>query len=310
MRRMLLPVSALLAAVLACSSSAATTSGPRATARSTGGGGSTTTQTVSSGASTRTYLLHRPASAPVGRTVPAVVVLHGAGASAAKIRSLTRFDAVGDTRGWLVAYPEAQPNPDHWQEGCCGTFELGPQDVLFMSDLVDALVRQGADPRQVYIAGFSSGGLLAYRLACQLSGKITAVASVSGTQRVPLEVCRPSRPVSLIEIHGTADYYQGTCGNRTQTNDSCVRGTGNYSPGVQELNAEWRTRNGCAAPRVATAGKVTTSVAGGCAQGTAVELVTVTGGGHCWQGGVGQPTACQQVDATSTIAAFFAGRAA
>lgn len=316
MRRLLLPLSALLVVVLACSSSAATQAGPRASASATPAAaaprssGTTTTRTISSGGMTRSYLLHRPAAAAGGSPVPAVIVLHGAGASAAKIRSLTRFDAVGDSRGWLVAYPEAQAGPDHWQQGCCDTFNTGPHDVLFMSDLIDSLVQQGADPHRIYIAGFSSGGLLAYRLGCQLTSKIAAIASVSGTQRVPLEVCQPSRPLSLIEVHGTKDYYEGTCGNRTQTNDGCVRGTGNYSPGVEALTAEWRQHNSCPPPRSTTSGAVTTTSANGCSNGTSVELVSVAGGGHCWQGGVGQYGACRLVDATATIAAFLAGRSA
>lgn len=267
----------------------------------------TTTETVASAGLRRSYVLYRPRTAPASGA-PVVIVLHGAGASPAKIRSLTRFDRVGDERGWLVAYPESQPSPTHWQEGCCDTFDRGSEDVAFVSDLVDDLVAQGADPRRVYLVGFSSGGLLAYRSACLLSGRLTAIGSVGGTQRMPTSGCHPSRPVSVIEVHGTEDYYDGTCGNRTQTNKGCSPGSGNYSPTVQDLNAEWRGHDGCPAPSSRTVGRVTTLRAGPCSGGTGVTLVSVAGGKHCWQGGNGAPSACQVLDATATIAAFLAGK--
>jgi polyhydroxybutyrate depolymerase len=44
---------------------------------------------------------------------------------------------------------------------------------------------------------------MAYRLACELSTRITAIASVSGTML--FDACHPARPVSILEMHGTND---------------------------------------------------------------------------------------------------------
>lgn len=51
--------------------------------------------------------------------------------------------------------------------------------------------------------GHSNGGILAYRLACELSDRIAAI----GVQSSALEVspCEPSTPVSVLHIHGADD---------------------------------------------------------------------------------------------------------
>lgn len=80
-------------------------------------------------------------------------------------------------------------------------------DVRFLSQLIDKLATQyNVDSSRVYATSMSNGGFMSGRLACDLSGKIVAVAIVAAS--VPTNVaaaCQPSKPVSVIIIQGTND---------------------------------------------------------------------------------------------------------
>ncbi|MGB0424656.1 MAG: alpha/beta hydrolase family esterase, partial [Flavobacteriales bacterium] len=54
--------------------------------------------------------------------------------------------------------------------------------------------------------GFSNGGMMSYTLACELSDRFAAVASVAGTMNPALlAVCNPERQVPIMHVHGTLD---------------------------------------------------------------------------------------------------------
>ncbi len=84
-------------------------------------------------------------------------------------------------QGIAVAYPDGIGGS--WNAGgCCGQAEADDlDDVGFILALVDELVASySIDPDRVYLTGFSNGGLLAYRLACE-SDRFAAIAPVGAT---------------------------------------------------------------------------------------------------------------------------------
>ena len=91
------------------------------------------------------------------------------------------------------------------------------------------------DRRSVYAAGVSNGGGMAALLACQLSDKIAAVAAVAGAY-ADLPDCHPPRPVSLLEIHGTAD---------TTVPDGGRSGEDTDTDSVLSFVQSWIERDGC-----------------------------------------------------------------
>ena len=77
-------------------------------------------------------------------------------------------------------------------------------DIGFLRAVIDELTRRlPIDTTRIYVVGFSDGGRMAYRAACELSSQIAAVGVVSGSVEDP--DCHPAVPVSLIAFHGTAD---------------------------------------------------------------------------------------------------------
>jgi len=93
-----------------------------------------------------------------------------------------------------------------WNAGnCCTnatTYE--ENDVLLTSTIIDFVKSNYAvDQGRVWATGHSNGGMMAYRLACDLSEKITAIAVVTGALVDP--TCSPTKPVSVIHLHGNLD---------------------------------------------------------------------------------------------------------
>ena len=84
-------------------------------------------------------------------------------------------------------------------------------DMGFISELIDTMIAGYAIyTTMVYAAGFSNGGMMAYRLACELAYKIAAIAPVAGG--LVFEDCEPERPFPVIGFHARNDpvvKYQG-----------------------------------------------------------------------------------------------------
>ena len=251
------------------------------------------------GGVTRTYRLYTPPSIDRSHPAPLVIVLGGFGNTADEMVGATDFDRVAETGNFVVAYADGINKT--WNAGycCLGRATSGPDDVAFLTRLIDDVgTGQKVDQARVYAVGVSVGGMMAYRLGCDMAGRIAGVGSVAGA--MILVDCHPAKPVSIIEIHGTADGevpYQGgkTAGGATQESPP--------TPAVAHRSAD---RDHCPAPATNTAGVVTTATWTGCAGGSAVKLVTLDGGGHTWfADGLGPVAGA--VDASRLMWEFFSG---
>jgi polyhydroxybutyrate depolymerase len=226
----------------------------------------------------RTYLVYRPASLPAA--APLVVMLHGGFGSASQAEKSYGWDAEADQEHFVVAYPDGLGHAWNTGGGCCGTpGRTNADDTGFITAMVSAIERQlPVDAARVYATGISNGGIMAYTLACR-----TAIfAAIGPDSATELGSCPAPHPLSVIDIHGTADTripYQGGEGSGVAHIDG---------PSVPSLNARWRDIDHCAGPVVRTAGVVTTSMAS-CRAGRAVELITIAGAGHQWPGAASRP---------------------
>ncbi|NOY99862.1 MAG: hypothetical protein GXP40_11805 [Chloroflexi bacterium] len=299
----LLTLGALLLLVLACGR------GATPAAPDLQPGDSTRTLTVDG--RERSYVLHVPPGYDPGQPVPVVLVFHGGGGNAESAIRMTGFNAQADESGFLAVYPNGSGKLEEhlltWNGGrCCGyAQENNVDDVAFVRALLDDLrTVADIDPKRIYATGMSNGGIMSYRLACELADQIAAIGPVAGTQN--LDICQPSAPVAVIHFHGTDDQhlpYEGGVGAKSLTGVDYVS--------VQESLRFWVAQNGCDE----TASKeafddITHTVYGFCDQNTMVELYTISGGGHAWPGGQpGRKTAdvpTQSISATQLIWEFFA----
>ena len=113
---------------------------------------------------TRRFYIEFPAGP---RPAPAVVVLHGGGGNARKMRRITTFTL--NERGWVEIYPEGIDR--QWNDGRVGT-DGKPlrqtDDLGFLRAMIDQLASEGLiDPKRVFFSGVSNGGAMTLRIICQ-----------------------------------------------------------------------------------------------------------------------------------------------
>lgn len=267
---------------------------------------------VQVGALTRTFLLHVPPKRPrrLGRHVayPLVIVLHGSGANAETVRRMSGMDAIADAERFLVAYPNGTTGrlglQSDWNAGeCCGTAESqNVDDVAFIRQLVDSLAsRMPVDRDRVFVAGFSDGGRMTYRIACELGAQIAAVAVISGS--LVDAHCDPRRPVPLIAFHGTSDQDVAYADSSYSTPRRSPPSAADSAPPAIRF---WSASNGCQTVTLKRQSPhVTQMHFDQCA--AEVVLYTVEEGLHAWPGGASdgqEPTS--EIDASSLAWRFFA----
>jgi len=223
----------------------------------------------------RRYVLHRPDGVGDGPR-PLVIVLHGAGGTAPWVRASLGWDSLADIHGFNVLYPDGVDRS--WNAGtCCGTAAQGGiDDVAFVDILVNATAHTGiVDPERVYVTGISNGGMMAYRLACELPGRFAAIGPVAATMTV---ACSDATPTSVCHVHGLRDdivrFGGGVAASGTARD---VR------PPVPATIAAWRAVDRCGEVRVEQDGPVRTETADG-PGGATVTLVTIADAGHLWPG--------------------------
>jgi polyhydroxybutyrate depolymerase len=279
--------------------------------------------TISVGGRDRTYRVHVPPR--VTGKVPLVVALHGGSWDGAKMESVSELDATADRHGFIVVYPDsipsARPVERQWADGR-GTTKAsleGVDDVAFISALIDKLSKEHAiDPARIYATGISNGGFMSFRLACELSDRIAAIAPVAATMPVDAApACKPTRPLAVFAIHGTEDPLVPFAGGEVQG------GSGGKILSVADTMKLWATIDGCdpkpvtsevpdRAPRDGM--RTHRDVYTHCKTGTDLVLYTVEGGGHTWPGGgfmdpkfVGKTT--RDFDASEAIWTFLSAHA-
>ena len=243
------------------------------------------------------YIVHVPPGHDPTVRSPLVVSFHGLTSSAQRQRDFSAMDRVADAHGLVVVYPDS---PDtSWNAGsCCAFFARDRDDVGFAVALVDEMKRIACiDERRVYSTGFSNGGYMSHRLACERADVFAAIAPVAGTLSV--DTCEPSRPISVIHFHGTEDRNVPYDGIESAGIDS-----------VRETLEAWAERNGCTTGPLVTFEEDDVTCEGwtGCDDGVEVKLCSFEGMGHCWPGQADCPYGASSttLDAGEEAARFFA----
>lgn len=197
-----------------------------------------TTHNVTHDSKARKYIQYIPATYTGNEAVPVVFALHGLGDNMNNF-SQVGFHQVADTANFIVITPEALVSDivssTAWNSGAgFGPFILNENvdDVGFISSIIDSLSLQyNIDAAQVFATGFSMGGFMSNRLACELNDRIAAIASVAGTIGIGID-CQPNRPIPTLHFHGTADGTVAYEGNQ-------------FGNDAEELFAFWGDNNGC-----------------------------------------------------------------
>ncbi len=264
--------------------------------------------TIEHDGETREYRLYIPASYSSGMELPLVINMHGWGSNSFEQSVYTGFNNVADSANILVVYPQGLVGTAIW--GATDTsweayFGTGHDDLGFINKLIDQIYTDyQIDLSRVYATGMSNGGFMSYRLACELSNRIAAIASVTGAMAFSqITACDPQRPVPVMEIHGTSDLTVPYTGIPL------------FTPSIQTAVDYWVEFNECGEVTTTdvpdinlTDGSTVSKDYYSCNEDTEVIFYTVLNGGHSWPGAFPIPTlgfTNQDIAATSVIWNFF-----
>lgn len=241
----------------------------------------TTTGSFTHDGSTRTYRVYIPASYDGTTPMPLVFNLHGYGSNNVEQEAYGDFRPIADTANFIIVHPQGLVDllgTTHWNTFGTSTVD----DVSFLTQLIDTLSADYAiDPNRIYSTGMSNGGFMSYKLACMLSGRIAAVASVTGSMTPDeFDACETNHPMPVMQIHGTADPTVPYAGSA-------------YFMPVEDVVSHFVSFNECA-PVPITTSVPDIDATDGCTAthyvytdgllGSTVEFFKVEGGEHTWPG--------------------------
>jgi len=214
----------------------------------------------------RTYKLYVPAIYSGNTAVPLLFNFHGYTSNSNEQMFYGDFRNIADTANFLVVHPQGTldaNNTTHFNVGWGGS---SVDDVGFTEALLDSLsAAYSIDQNRIYAVGMSNGGFMSFRLACELSNKIAAVGSVTGSM-LPSTLlnCNASHTMPVIQIHGTTDAtvpYNGSAG---------------WTASVTNVLNHWATFNNCS-PVPTIVNVPNTNLA----DGSTVEKYTYENGDNC-----------------------------
>ena len=229
----------------------------------------------------RTYRLYIPAVYNGTSAVPIVLNLHGYTSNGMQQEIYGDFRPIADTANFIIAHPDGSfdgNNNRFWNAFGAAS----PDDKGFLSALLDTIIANyNINQNRIYATGMSNGGYMSYLLACSMSERIAAIASVTGTMTQAMKTnCLPSHPMPVMVMHGTADPVVPYVGNASGIP-------------IDSVITYWVGRNHCNATPIFTA-VPNLVLADGCTAehylfqggdlGSTVEFYKILGGGHTWPG--------------------------
>lgn len=251
----------------------------------------------------RSYILYVPAIYSPGTDVPLVINFHGYTSNAAEQLFYGDFRPIADTANFLLVHPQGTldlSNQPYWNSGWGGTVD----DIGFTAALIDSLSAQySINQDRVYSTGMSNGGFMSYTLACELSNRFAAIASVTGSMNAAQNLtCNPQHPMPVMEIHGTSDPVVPYAGNATMES-------------IPQVLSYWVNTNVCDLTPIQTE-VPNTNLIDGCTathfrytngnNGVEVEHFRINNGAHTWPGApVVVGTTNYDIDASTEIWRFF-----
>jgi polyhydroxybutyrate depolymerase len=247
----------------------------------------TTTVSLSYGGLSRSYLISRPATTSP-TPLPVLVELHGSNVTPAAEQQRSGF--LTTTGPAILVYPAGVGQS--WDAGaCCHAAQAGNvDDVGFITAVVQRVLagQPDAAAKQVYLAGYSNGGKMAFRMACAQPQLFAAIATYGAVNTM---ACPNTTPLSILVVASTGDPETtiGPGGTRQTVN-------GYTEPTVVEQVAQYVRADGCTAvPQTVTQGSLTTTTTVSCSGARVVQQAMYQGGDHRWPTGSATTPAVQQV---------------
>ncbi len=231
----------------------------------------------------RSYRIYIPAIYSNANSVPLVFNFHGYTSTNQQQELYGDFRGIADTANFIVVHPQGLMVNGSTGWNNFSTLASLQGDLDFVEKMITEISTQyNIDQNRIYSTGMSNGGFMSYDLACFMSNRFAAVASVTGGMiDFHKNACQASHPTPIMQIHGTADAVVA------------YNGAGIGSMPVDDLIQFWVNFNNCnttptftTVPNIVTTDNCTAEhyVYTGGTHGATVELFKIIDGGHNWPG--------------------------
>lgn len=242
----------------------------------------------------RKYLVHVPTKYDPAAPTPVLFALHGGGGDMSYQANDRYYGLItkSEREGFIAVFPNGYSKRSSgklatWNAGtCCGEArDKNVDDVGFIKKIVDNVTRQlNVDRNRIFATGMSNGGMMSYRLACELSDTFSAVAPVAGTDGTT--TCQPKKPISILHIHAKNDDHvllNGGAGPNAFRDESKIT---NFVS-VPATISKWVKANNCNPTPKRTLDKpgVWCELYSQCQGNVKVQLCVTDTGAHSWPGG-------------------------
>jgi polyhydroxybutyrate depolymerase len=265
---------------------------------------------------TRLYRVHVPQRYGAANQAPLLLAFHGGGGDMNFMATDKYYGLISkaEAEGFIVVFPNGFSKLNSgklatWDAGtcCAGARDQNVDDVGFVRKIISNVAGQlNIDRKRIYATGMSNGGMLTYRLACELADTFKAIASVAGTDNT--RSCTPKVPISILHIHARNDdhvLFNGGAGKSFKDMSKVTDFTS-----VSATVAKWVKLNGCnpTPQRVLETSGAFCEKYSQCQGNVAVQLCVTESGGHSWPGGTkvrGDEPTSNAISADDVMWAFF-----
>ncbi len=253
----------------------------------------------------REFLIAVPTYYDGSEAMPIVLNYHGYGSNTTQQLLYADFRGIAEREGFILVLPAGTElnGQAHWNVGGW-TNDSQVDDIGFTEAMLDFLIENyNIDENRIYSTGMSNGGFMSYLLACQLSHRIAAIASVTGSMTPEtFNDCNPSREMPIMQIHGTSD--------QTVPYDGAI-----FTLPIDEVMDYWININNCnSSPSfidipdtdMSDGCTATHIIYTDCDNGINNELFKITNGTHTWPGAFLTSVGTNQdINASEEIWKFF-----
>ena len=236
--------------------------------------------------SARSFSLFVPSNYSDAAPAPLVIALSGYNESGADFERYLKLTPLAQSNGFLYVHPDGRKDIHgirFWNgtPECCDFQNPKVDDAKYIMNIISQVeAKYSVDINRIFIIGHSNGGFLANNLACNYSDQIAAVINMAGGSYTKASSCKPSSPISVLEIWGTAD--------ETYKINHIL---GKPIPGALKIFNGWGAINQCDAITQTSPQKLDLDrkIAGAetavvqyqnCPVGTSIDFWRIVGGGH------------------------------
>ena len=227
---------------------------------------------------TRTFVYYTPTGWDQSQQLPILFVLHGVTQTGNGLMGITGFNDIAEENNFIVCYPDGINNA--WNANMSLTLSSA-DDLGFMEALtMHFQTAFNTNPLKQYLSGFSNGGYMINKIACESSICYAGIASVSGNMTDTVyNNCNPIHPTSVLHIHGTLDpvvAYNGSASTGVSVDASMEKWRLLLNCNISPTTLAMANSNifDFSSPERITYANCDKEL----------ELIKVTGGGHQWPG--------------------------